>query len=300
MNKNTLVPKGFQRYEDAVNLLNSQRRQLRPQTGPGPNARMEAMPQNPTFKGTPSLYNMKHWLHCVGHSDTYIDGLNVIHVAGTKGKGSTCAFTQSFLQVHSKRAGFPKKTGLYTSPHLKTIRERIQIDSKPIQKHLFTKYFYEVWNSLTSEDLPRPRFLQLLMLVAVHAFISEKVEVAIFETHNGGEYDATNIFTKPIATGIATIGMDHVEQLGPSIENIAWHKAGIFKTGSPAYSVNQESQAAAVLKRRANERNVSLEFVRDELADNTDAPAMKTAVQRRNAALAVRLANAFLSQKGPN
>ena len=138
------------------------------------------------------------------------------------------------------------------------------------------------------------------MLVAVHTFISEKVEVAIFETHNGGEYDATNIFTQPIATGIATIGMDHVEQLGPSIENIAWHKAGIFKTGSPAYSVSQEYPAAVVLKRRASERNVSLEFVRDDLADNTDKPAMKTIVQRKNASLAIRLANAFLSQKGVN
>lgn len=137
----------------------------------------------------------------------------------------------------------------------------------------------------------------MLMLVAVHAFIKEKVDVAIVETHNGGEYDATNIFTSPIATGIATIGMDHVEQLGPSIENIAWHKAGIFKSGSPAFSVSQEDQAAAILRRRANERHVPLEFIGDDLVNNTDAPAMKTIVQRRNASLALRLANAFLSQK---
>ena len=218
-------------------------------------------------------------------------------MAGTKGKGSTCAFTQSFLRAHGKRTGFPRKTGLYTSPHLKTIRERIQIDSKPIGKELFTRYFYEVWNGLIYEDTSRPRFLQLLMLVAIHTFISEKVEVAIFETHNGGEYDATNIFTNPIATGIATIGMDHVAQLGPSIENIAWHKAGIFKTGSPAFSVSQEHQAAAVLQRRAFDKDVRLEFVRDDLVDNADTPAMKSIVQRKNASLAVRLADAFISQK---
>lgn len=136
------------------------------------------------------------------------------------------------------------------------------------------------------------------MLVAVHTFISEKVDVAIFETHNGGEYDATNIFANPTATGITSIGMDHVAQLGPSIENIAWHKAGIFKTGSPAYSVSQERQAAAVLECRAGERDVRLEFVQDDLTDHMDAPSMKLSVQRKNASLAVRLANAFISRKG--
>lgn len=92
--------------------------------------------------------------------------------------------------------------------------------------------------------------------------------------------------------------MDHVEQLGPSIENIAWHKAGIFKSGSPAFSVSQDRQAAAILKRRASERSVFLEFVGNDLVNNTDVPAMKTIVQRKNASLVLRLANAFLSQKG--
>lgn len=137
------------------------------------------------------------------------------------------------------------------------------------------------------------------MLVAVHTFIREKVDVAICETHHGGEYDATNIFTHPVATGIATIGMDHVLQLGPTIENIAWHKSGILKTGSPAFSVGQDYQAAAILRRRANDKNVSLEFVEDDAVNNSDVLAMKTAVQRKNASLAQKLANAFLSQKQP-
>ena len=138
------------------------------------------------------------------------------------------------------------------------------------------------------------------MLVAVHTFIREKVDVAICETHNGGEYDATNIFTHPIATGIVTIGMDHVLQLGPTIENIAWHKSGIFKSGSPAFSVGQAHEVAAVLRRRASDRNVSLEFVEDDTVNNSDVLAMKTAVQRKNASLAQKLANAFLLQKQPS
>ena len=164
---------------------------------------------------------------------------------------------------------------------------------------MFAKYVFEVWNQLESEELPKPRYLQLLMLVAVHTFIREKVDVAICETHNGGEYDATNIFPHPVATGIATIGMDHVLQLGPTIENIAWHKSGIFKPGSPAFSVGQEQQVATVLRRRASDKNVPLEFVEDDIVNNSDVLAMKTAVQRRNASLALKLANAFLLQKQP-
>ena len=189
--------------------------------------------------------------------------------------------------------------GLYTSPHLKVVQERIQIDSQPVQKELFARYIFEVWSLLDSRDMPKPRYLQLLMLVAVHTFIRENVDVFICETHNGGEYDATNIFAHPIATGIATIGMDHVQQLGPNIENIAWHKSGIFKSGTPAFSIGQVHQVAAILQSRAHERNVSLEFIDDDTMDNSDILAMRTTVQRRNASLAKRLVNTLLVQKEP-
>ena len=179
------------------------------------------------------------------------------------------------------------------------VQERIQINSQPVPKELFARYVFEVWNRLDSQEMPKPRYLQFLMLVAVHTFICESVDVAICETHNGGEYDATNIFAYPTATGITTIGMDHALQLGPTIENIAWHKSGIFKSGAPAFSIGQVHQAATVLRRRANERNVLLEFVDDDTVNNSDVSATKTTVQRRNASLAQRLANAFLTQKAP-
>lgn len=219
-------------------------------------------------------------------------------MAGTKGKGSTCAFVNSFLKAHGERTGFPKKIGFYTSPHLKYVQERIQIDSQPLSEDLFSRYVFEVWDGL-SRSSSKPRYLQLLMLVSVHAFIRERVDVAIYETHNGGEYDATNVIKKPIVTGITTIGMDHVEQLGPSIENIAWHKAGIFKYGSPAFSTPQVPEVATVLQKRGREKDVALKFVDVNPMLPLDANALKPEVQKKNSSLAIALADAFLKAKAP-
>ena len=77
------------------------------------------MPKESRFKGAPSKANMSPWFACLGITDADLDALNVVHVAGTKGKGSTCAFTSFFLRAHGRRTGWPKKVGLYTSPHLK-------------------------------------------------------------------------------------------------------------------------------------------------------------------------------------
>ena len=203
------------------------------------------------------------------------------------------------MKAHGDRTGWPKRVGLYTSPHLKRVQERIQINGKPISEDLFAKYVFEVWDNLTSQTLPKPRYLQLLMLVSVHAFIRENVDAAVYETHNGGKYDATNIFLKPIVTGISTIGMDHVEQLGPSIENIAWHKAGILKPGRPTFSAPQEPLAATVLKRQASERNTPLETVDVDPSLPVGASALRPQVQKINASLALALTRTFLNEKAP-
>ena len=182
-------------------------------------------------------------------------------------KGRTFAFTRSFLYEHGLRTGFPKRIGLYTSPDLQCIRERIQIDGKPITEELFTRYFFEVWECLMTsgrdqnpETTNQPRYLQFLALLAFHTFIRENVPAAIFETHHGGEYCATNVMQNPVVTGITSLGMDHITQLGPTIENVAWHKAGIFKSGSPALSVSQDSSPAKVMVRRAAEKRTTLNF----------------------------------------
>lgn len=135
------------------------------------------------------------------------------------------------------------------------------------------------------------------MLISVHVFIREKTDVAIYETHNGGEFDATNVIPKPVVTGITTIGMDHVDQLGPSLENIAWHKSGIFKHGCPAFSTLQEPAVAAVLQRRAAEKEVSLKFSGVNSALPSYAPALVADVQRINSSLALALVDAFLESK---
>ena len=223
----------------------------------------------------------------------------MIYVAGTKGKGSTCAFVNSFLRAHQGRTGYPQRIGLYTSPHLKVIQERIQIDSRPLSEDLFAKYAFEVWNGLSSASDPSkgPRYLQFLFLISVHTFIKEKVDVAIYETHNGGEHDATNVFPQPIATGIATIGMDHVAQLGPTIENVAWHKAGIFRKGTPAFSTRQVPAAAAVLEQRATEKGTTLEFIDTDPEIPINALTLKSDVQRLNSSLALALTNALLNKR---
>ncbi|KAJ5594687.1 folylpolyglutamate synthase, partial [Penicillium hispanicum] len=289
--------------QNALRLLETRRRKARPTTPALPSTPQDsATPSgNPTVKGIPSLAGMKEWLQALGHSENDVDNLNVIHVAGTKGKGSTCAFTRSFLHAHGLRTGFPKRIGLYTSPDLQCIRERIQIDNQPITEDLFTRYFFEVWETLAPSDsdgcaeAPRkPRYLQLLLLLAFHTFIRENVEAAIVETHHGGEYDATNVIRKPVVTGITSLGMDHVAQLGPTVEDIAWHKAGILKAGAPAFSVVQEPGSNEVLRKRAVEKNTDLTFVSPSSDLPTNRMVLGIPVQRLNCSLALQLATRFV------
>lgn len=215
---------------------------------------------------------------------------------------------RSFLQQHGLRTGFPRKVGLYTSPDLTSIRERIQIDDRPIAKELFAKYFFEVWDKLLPENTDSkdstqlqklPRFLQMLELVAFHTFIREGTEAAVIETHHGGEYDATNIIQKPKVTAITSIGLDHVDQLGPTIENIAWHKSGIFKPGAKAFAAPQEPQVEAVLQDRAREKGVEVQFVPINSSLPENALALQAPVQKTNCSLALAIASAFLEQTAP-
>lgn len=187
----------------------------------------------------------------------------------------------------------------------------------PISEEKFTRYFFEVWERLFEDShsnndnkvedsrqvqpqpQPQPRFLQFMALMAFHVFVREGAEAAIFETHHGGEYDATNFTTKPVVTGVTTIGVDHILQLGPTIENIAWHKAGIFKTGTPAFSAPQAQNVEATMQKRAREKGVDLKFVGvDPNLPRTDSTIFAD-VQRTNCSLAIALANAFLSAKSP-
>ena len=187
--------------------------------------------------------------------------------------------------------------------------DRIRINSQPLSRSLLAKYFFEVYDLLPQLHVHYdpskaivergPRYLQLWALLAFHVFIREKVDAAIIETHNGGEYDATNIVEKPIVTAITTLGMDHIAQLGPTIENIAWHKAGIYKPGAVALSTVQEAAPAEVLKTRADERGEEITFVGDDTRLPDEALQLKPSIQRKNASLAAAAAEAFLSRTVP-
>jgi folylpolyglutamate synthase len=206
-----------------------------------------------------SLPEMREWLRRINYSTSDLNKLNMIHVTGTKGKGSTCAFVSSILQ-HLYPS---KRVGLFTSPHLKAVNERIQVNSTPIKEDLFARYFWDVWDRLERSAVVegldkerKPVYFRFLTLMAWHAFLDLGVDTAVFEVGVGGEYDSTNIVEKPTATGVTSLGIDHVTVLGNTLESIAWHKGGIYKQGVAALTVDQPAGALEVLRQRAEERGV--------------------------------------------
>lgn len=173
-----------------------------------------------------------------------------IHVAGTKGKGSTCAMISSMLIANNY------KVGLYTSPHLTDIRERIQINGEMISQADFGRLM-KVVEPIVTKQKPTPTYFDVLTAVAFKYFAEQKVELAVVETGLGGRLDSTNVI-KPEVTAITSISKDHMAQLGLTLSRIAEEKAGIFKTGVPAVTVQQDVEAEIVLKRVAESRGVQL------------------------------------------
>lgn len=184
-----------------------------------------------------------------------------------------------------------------------TERDRIRINFEPVSEELFAKEFTTVWETLrasAADEEDMPGYLQLLALMSVHIFLKEKVDIAIYEVHAGGRRDATNIFDQPVASGFTTIGLDHADLLGNSIESIAWHKSGIMKHKRPAFSIVQEERdAKEVLEREAAALECPFEFVEiDEQLPKI--PKLLPIVQKRNASLAIRLANAYVCLHSPS
>lgn len=135
----------------------------------------------------------------------------MIHVAGTKGKGSTCAFVESILQAHGYRTGF------FSSPHLISVRERFKINGQPIGESQFSNYFWKVYNTLESQKEntdDRPKYFQMLTLIMFDLFLEANLDVAIIEVGVGGEFDCTNAVQDPVCTGITSLALDHVSVLG--------------------------------------------------------------------------------------
>jgi dihydrofolate synthase/folylpolyglutamate synthase len=184
------------------------------------------------------------------------DRLRFVHVAGTNGKGSTCAMMASALKVAGRR------TGLFTSPHLAEPTERIQIDGRPISGERFATAFGKV-HSAVERLLADGRldmhttYFETVTAMALVVFAEEAVEMVVLEVGLGGRLDATNIVTPELCV-ITPIDFDHEAFLGRSLEAIAGEKAGILKAGVPAVFARQRAEAGAVLNLRAEQLCLSV------------------------------------------
>ncbi|CZR56050.1 related to folylpolyglutamate synthase [Phialocephala subalpina] len=301
-------------YDDAINLLN---------TLQTPYAELKRQWDSGIKRGAEDLQHTKTCLSRLGYTGKDLNKLNVIHVAGTKGKGTVCAYVESILAQYQSWAlsvpsndptrtrtlppARPRSIGLYTSPHLISVRERIRLNSAPISEELFTKYFFQVWDKLcvpseleNDSVFPKPVYFRFLTLMSFHVFLSESVDVAIYETGMGGEYDATNVVERPLVTGISALGIDHTFHLGNSVEEIAWHKAGIFKKFVQAYTVQQPPAAMAVLSKRAHSIKVGgFRIVEENPLLQGVKIRPNEPFQRQNASLAIALSKYALIKLNP-
>ena len=165
-----------------------------------------------------------------------------IHVAGTNGKGTVCSMLASIL----KEQGY--HVGLYTSPHLKDVRERFRINGEMMSKEVLIEFFNQ--HDMILKKYPLT-FFELTTAIAFWWFSREKVDIAIIETGLGGRLDATNILN-PLVSVITSIGMDHMEQLGPTIQSIALEKSGIIKSGIPYVLGDIDAEAKTVISEYAD------------------------------------------------
>lgn len=198
-----------------------------------------------------NLDRTHHMLQAVG--DPHI-GLPCVHIAGTKGKGSTAAMAAAIFTAAGHR------TGLYTSPHLITFRERIRIDGRLIPEPDVVDLVEEVRpliESMRDTDIGPPSFHEAYTLLGLLYFGREKVDIALIETGLGGRLDATNV-VQPVVCALSRIGLDHTVELGDAIEQIAREKAGIIKDGVPVISAPQQPSVLEVLQEVALERGAQL------------------------------------------
>ena len=181
--------------------------------------------------------------------------LRFIHVAGTNGKGSTCAMLESIYRAAGLRVG------LFTSPHLVSFRERIQVNRQLIPQADVVRVVGEL-KPLFQQFPPghHPTFFEVVTVMALKFFAEQKCNLVIWETGLGGRLDATNIVT-PLASVITNIQFDHQQWLGDTLAKIAAEKAGIIKPGVPVLTATDEPEALAVIEKTAREKNAPLAIV---------------------------------------
>lgn len=211
----------------------------------------------PKFGANASLSNLTAYLDILNHPE---DNLRVIHVAGTNGKGSVCAYLDSIL----REAGY--RTALFTSPHLVKMSERFRIDFRICEDEKLVSAWEQVKNLMErGEELQlKPlTFFEILFLMGVLIFSGENVDYCIMETGLGGRLDAT-VLTRPVLCVITSISYDHTAVLGDTIEAIAGEKAGIIKPGIPVVVLDEENGAFPVINAEAEEKKAPLYRVLSE------------------------------------
>lgn len=214
-----------------------------------------------------------------------------IHVAGTNGKGSVCAFLESIYRC----AGY--KTGLFTSPHLVHFNERIRISGVPVDREKIVELTRLIATAIETHwphpdpTEGRPTFFEATTVMALHAYLTEQCQINIMETGLGGRLDATNIIT-PLASIITSIGLDHQKWLGNTLPEIAREKAGIIKAGVPAISAPAGPDVRQVLESKAMDVGTSIDFLDEEeiriLTQHLHPEHMPGHHQRINLALALK------------
>ena len=213
----------------------------------------------PRFTDGPGIDNLLLYLDRMGHPER---ALKVIHVAGTNGKGSVCAYLEAVL----RRSGY--KTGFFCSPHLVTMRERFRINFAMCTEEQLFKAWEEVRDLMEEAvaDGQAPlTFFEIMFVMALCIFREEKPDYCIMETGLGGRLDATNVCL-PVLCVITSISLDHTEILGDTLEKIAGEKAGIIKPGVPVVFCDEGSGAARVIREYADQSHAPcFSLTEDEL-----------------------------------
>ncbi|MDD3222085.1 MAG: bifunctional folylpolyglutamate synthase/dihydrofolate synthase [Clostridia bacterium] len=198
------------------------------------------------------LERMEELLERMNHPER---ALKIIHVAGTNGKGSVCTMISSILET----AGC--KVGRYISPTLYDYRERIQINGKYIEKEALSEgmtMLRAICEDMARDGLERPTIFEIETALGFWYFKKNQCDYVVLETGMGGRLDSTNVIEHPVLTVITSISMDHMVQLGNTLEAIAGEKAGILKAGAPAVIYPQDERAMAVIEKVCREKNISM------------------------------------------
>src|SRR3989338_5459008 len=208
------------------------------------------------FPGELGLKRAKYFIYLLGDPQ---EKLNIIHVAGTSGKGSTCYLISSLLKFH----GF--KVGLHQSPHLTDVRERFQMNNKIISEEEFIFYLNKIIpiiNMVGKTFHGSLTYFEILVGLAYFIFSEKKVDYVVMETGLGGKFDATNIVERSDKLAVLTkIGLDHVAILGKTIQEIAYQKAMIINDKSQAISIYQDPRAVKVIKKVVKDKQAKIIFV---------------------------------------